>query len=270
MHAYLTNLKDPDATLYSKKPKTIWVKNKSSSLLQINTEVIEQRLRFQWLEDIIISDLNIKQLPADIAAKLQESKSFCSSSLSSLSILPFLSSVKHYLENIHTYINKLALIDMDDLGFGTIAKEDFKNTNDNILTFYAGEINLIPCSPSYDYYTLIGDFPCVIDSQSSGNISRFMPHLPHQHELDSLGLSDKDRSIIATVNVTKKAIKLGFKEIILFYVEQDILAEEIIGFSYGRSFWTLKDYSFWLLQKNGNKFAKVKYNKDGDLTYTND
>jgi hypothetical protein len=256
MYAYLAHLKNHDPAFYSEKPKTFWVKDRNATLLQVNIETIEKRHRFQWIEDVIVSDEQIKQLPANIAIKLQVTAPLESADLPR---------IVHYLENINIYYDKIALIDMDELGFGTIALEDFKNLNGNILTFYAGEVNVLPYSPSYDLYTLIGDFPCVIDSQRVGNISRFMPHLPHPHELDSLDLSEKDRNRIATVNVTKKPIKIGYKEIIIFCFEKDILAGEIIGFSYGRSFWSLKDYSFWLFLKNGEKFAKVKYSKEGEL-----
>ncbi len=258
MYAFLAHLKNPDCTLNSLKPKTIWIKNTNGVLLQVNTEEFEQRHRFQWIEDIIVSDLQITQLPEDIAVKLQETVPLGSE---------ILLKIGHYLQNINTFHNKLALLDMQDLGFGTIAKEDFKNSDGDILTFYAGEINIFPCSPSYDYYTSIGEFHCVINSQGLGNISRFMPHLPFEHELSSLGLSENERHSIATVNVTKKPTKMGSKEIILFCLEQDILAGEIIGFSYGRSFWSFKDYPFWLLLKNGAKFAKVKYNKEGELIF---
>src|SRR5438046_2114764 len=111
----------------TKKPKEVWIVQNSNAF-KTKIDIIEQTLRFQWLEDIVIFENQLKQFPESIIEKLKDK---------SVLMIKESNSIKDYLENMDDYINKIALLDMNEFGFGLIAKENIKKNEEQLLTYYA-------------------------------------------------------------------------------------------------------------------------------------
>ncbi|MBV8802203.1 MAG: hypothetical protein JO131_04435 [Gammaproteobacteria bacterium] len=259
MISYFNHLKD--VKKYKEKPFTVSVIDKKGVVNTVKVEEIEKIHQFRWKEDVFVS--------SDCLYFATIENLFFKHPLNNLSITWGASCLsakfQHYFENIDSYNNKMALINMGDLGFGVVAKDEFKK-DDAIIGFYAGEVigdgYRSREARTYAFKAYIGKQYVSLDAKAYGNLTRFMPHLPKKEELKSQHFPGINIENVATANLKIVYARINTCSFPAFQALEPIEPKQIMGFSYGSGYWMYKP--FWLLDKNGSKIIEVKYDVNNE------
>ena len=237
---------------------------------------LAKELKITWSEDLTISsDVPIPEI--NIKLLNQEEKLWQDRKRTNPKILDE-DQLTNYLTHVQAHTDKLALLDMnkpgDEIGYGIIAEEEIKEGS--FITHYSGILELEQSSYSLATEVTTSLEPegskgglhvekgqAFVNGAETGNIARFLQSLPTQAELRGLELPDVNPSEIATANLKVQGlVKQGIR-ITGFVANREIQPKELVGFSYGPSYW--HDNPFWLFKKNGERLVKVKYNADNRL-----
>lgn len=251
------------------RPSSIWVIGKDGSASQIGIDELESKQNMKWIEDVIVSHETTigKFLPSTEAA--MKSNSECA----------WRQKIKHYLDNITLQVDRIALLDMAELGYGTVTREEIKK--EDFVTFYAGDLKdvkgsiyglgaemvlVLPFAVGMHIVKMMAcKYPCMVDATEYGNVSRFFPHLPHPEELKNAELPDISISEVATQNLNDIHVKMGCKMLPALVASETISPGELMGYSYGPRYWRALNKTFWLFKKNGEKLVEVKYDQNGRI-----
>lgn len=242
-----TDLKEDK--LYQEKPKNVWISH-PAFFNKVSVKEIEKAHQFEWKEDIITDYEGIVHYPIKKIVKELQPYAW-----EKLLEKPMVAELKHYLNNIDEWNEKVALKNFgNEIGWGVVAKEELKECG-KFMTFYAGKVTFHQASPcTYAMHAEIGNHASV-DAYKIGNMSRFMMHLPSDDDVIALpGIESKE---IARANCTIRYTTVHENGIADLVQTKPIKPNEVIGFSYGDRYWGRR--SFWLVDKNGNKMAKAKY-----------
>lgn len=278
------------------KPKEVWYRGPQGEYKK-SVHELEKEDNFTWVEDVIHFDSTpflgevIPVADKSIPETTKGDKH----------------TVKHYLRNLTSFTDSLALLDMGNCGKGIVARTDIKKGN--LIAPYAGD--LTPPKLSYisgieylsfpredlngkqqgsikmevpkgynanvfSHYNLRTNFlippnnvlTCNTNSRFFGNFGRFFPHLPTKEELHDANLPNINKDEIATQNMANLPIRIGCKIIRAFFAERDLKANELVGFSYGSRYWEQFDQSWWLFKKDGTKLVEVEY-YEGNIKLAN-
>jgi hypothetical protein len=97
----------------------------------------------------------------------------------------------------------------------------------------------------------------LVDAGKSGNISRFMQHLPTEAELKIMGINEKLLPQIATANIEFEDATYMDQDVMLLRTTRTITPSEQIGFSYGLDYWLNSGLPFFLFNKNGEPYIQI-------------
>lgn len=96
----------------------------------------------------------------------------------------------------------------------------------------------------------------LIDADKSGNISRFMQHLPTEIDLKKMGIPEKLIPHIATANIEFEDATYMDQDVVVLRTTRSIAKNEQVGPSYEFGYWLNK--SFFLFNKKGDPYIKIK------------
>lgn len=261
-----------DKSFPSKKPDTIYFSDDLPSLCKENiskrpiTE-LESELFFSWREtpDVFRQTDNSVLTVSDTDLIIEKHLSFPDKLLSKLCL--------HKMSNA--------------AGMSVFAKDTM--SAGEFLCLYAGELRNPPSQDDHSYpygcnhfnrlfltaaeekkyyrnlykhsmysnYKYRKNATGLVDASKSGNISRFMQHLPTDTELKIMDINEKLIPQIATENIEFEDVSYMDQDVMLLRTTRIIMSGEQVGFSYGLDYWLNSRLPFFLFNKKGEPYIKI-------------